>query len=268
MGFGILVIGHERNKYKLPSGFNFVKRSSNGLLSIEGVRNFQTSSLVWSEYSAWFENQIIFEGEEITGVLHYRCILDLNGFRFNELPFQLRRVLLQQLKFKISRLENFIIVGTPLNTPLGIWQQYQDCQPDSIEALEFACLEYDNIVGRAEGTTLDRMKNSSKFITRNIFISDTSCAIEWSHIALEIAKKLDLTFAGKFKDRWGGFVLERIFSIFIEDYVTSRKINLIHARHLYFTPFRTWIKRGTWALLRRATKNKITKIYFKVRNQS
>ena len=266
MGFGVLVVGHEQNKHKLPSGFNFVKRSSDGLLSIKGERSFQTSSLVWSEYSAWFENVIIFEGKKITGVLHYRCILNLNEFRFNELPIQLRRVLIQQLKFKISRLENFIIVGTPLSTPLGMWKQYQDCQPDSIEALEFACLEYDKIVGRAEGTTLDRVKNSSKFITRNIFISDTNCTLEWSHLALEIAKKLDLAFAGKFKDRWGGFVLERIFSIFIEDYVTSRKVNLIHAGHLYFTPLRTWIKRGIWAILRRATKNRFTNIYSKVRN--
>jgi hypothetical protein len=267
MELGILVIGHERNKHQLPSGFNFVKRSSIDNLNIRGVHRFKTSSLVWSEYSAWFENVKIFEGKKITGVLHYRCILDLNGYRINVLPFQLRHVLLQQFKANISRLENFVIVGLPMNTPRGMWQQYQDSHPDSIEALEFACIEYDKIAGYNEGTTLGRVRNNSQFVVRNIFISDTNCALEWSSISLHIAKNLDLTFKEAFKDRWGGFVLERIFSIFIEDFVKSRKVNLIHAQHLYFVSLRTWIGRTIWLFLRQTAKIKLANFYSKTKKQ-
>jgi hypothetical protein len=241
MGISILVIGHTENKYKLPNDFKFIQRTSPKNLNVPGPYRFRNSSLVWSEYSAWFENMQFLKGGNITGVCHYRCVLNMSRLNLAFLPFQFRRIVLGKTRSELAKLQNFLIVGKPISTPTGMWQQFYDCHPKSISALEFACDKYDELMGAKLSTTFDRMKNETKFITRNIFITDTTFSIKWSQISLEIAKQLDNNFFEEFDDRWGGFVLERLFSLYVEDFVKENNPNLIFANFLYFLDFSKWI---------------------------
>jgi hypothetical protein len=229
------VIGHKENKYRLPENFKFVQRRSEEILAINKFQHFRNSSLVWSEYSAWFENVHELNEGPITGVIHYRCAINTTRFNFSSLPMRYRIYFLKKLAAYVENRTNFILVGKPISTPKGMWQQYYDCEPGSISALELASEIYDEITDSIKGTTLHRLHTTNEFTIRNIFVTDTDFSKNWSVMALEIAKRLDEILVDQYNGRWGGFVLERIFSLYLQDYQKKHQTNLIRKNFLYFT---------------------------------
>jgi hypothetical protein len=145
----ILVVGHSDNILPLPNGYRFVQRISPETLNIEGVHKFRNSSLVWSEYSAWFENREEFEIEQTSGLFHYRCALNLTKINFLSLPFRLRKLILSLNKRETRIMENYLIVGEPIHIPGGMWLQYLERHPGSISYLELAAKFYDELMEKS-----------------------------------------------------------------------------------------------------------------------
>jgi len=79
---------------------------------------------------------------------------------------------------------------------------------------------------------------SRQFFVRNIFLTDTDFTHRWTALSFELAKSLDRKFDFGPTDRWGGFVLERFFSLFIEDYSADSGCSLISAPLVYFNSAR------------------------------
>jgi hypothetical protein len=117
-----------------------------------------------------------------------------------------------------------------------------DAHPESIHILQAACEIYDTEVELSKETSEARLKSKNYYYPRNIFLTDTSFFEEWLSHSFRIAKKLDARFDNTPDNRWGGFVLERLFTLFVEDFTVDREISFRTFQQTYFVSSLTWVK--------------------------
>ncbi len=240
----IAVIGHLPSKMRLPAEFSYLTRKSDVDLSptIPTDHNFNADSFVWSEYGAWFENSSILNDADITGLYHYRCALNLFSKPIDDLPINLRYIF---LKFQIPKLHeyrNTLAVGEPNFVPEGVWGQFLSAHPESEEILLSACKHYDSLLNHSPGSAIARITQSNFYYPRNIFVSDTKYGKAWMDLSFKLAVALDTEFPAAPNNRWGGFVLERIFSLFVEDFAEENDIAIKTFKQIYFLPLIPWVK--------------------------
>lgn len=240
----IAVIGHDPKKPRLPQNFVYLRRKSDFILypTLPTLHNFNSPSFVWSEFAAWFENSSVVENTGVTGLYHYRCALNLYSRRLNTFPVFLRYFFLKNQVGILVRKTNFLIVGEPNQVPETVWGHFQSAHPESQRILESACKHYDFLTGRDSGSSEIKLRNSQFYYPRNIYVSDTSFGKDWLALSFQLAEILDQEFQETPDNRWGGFVLERIFTLFVEDYAKENKIGIEMAQQTYFITVATWIK--------------------------
>lgn len=240
----IAVIGHQDFDKSIPAEYRFIRRTSDtGLtLDFEDVYKFRAPSYVWSEYAAWFENSKLINGSDISGLFHYRCALNLLPFSLPTFPFALMAKFLSLQAKAMTKQDNFLYVGLPNELSTSVWEQFEDAHPESISILQEACRLYDSEVASLGLSAEDRLKTMSFYYPRNIFITDTSFSEKWLKTSFSIAKKLDQVFEETPQNRWGGFVLERLFTLFVEDFRQNDKLTFKTFQQTYFVGFVTWIK--------------------------
>jgi hypothetical protein len=240
----IAVVGHQPLSTKLPSQYLFIRRSSDVELNpdFDNKYTFRAKSFVWSEYAAWFENSRFFAGKEITGLFHYRCALNLAPVPFSTFPSSLMSRFLKWQYQLVRKQQNFLFVGEPNRTDHSVWQQFMDAHPESIHILKAACDIYDIEVGLSRESSETRLKSMHSYYPRNIFLTDTNFSDEWLSHSYKIATQLDLRFEVTPDNRWGGFVLERLFTLFVEDFKIQNEIDFRTFQQTYFVSFSTWAK--------------------------
>ena len=231
-----MVIGHDHPSLNLPKGYSYIRRSSEQDLHLKSkvTREIRHPAYVWSEYAAWFENYELWENSKINGLIHYRCALNLLPINFYYLPTPLRFLFLKSQKFALASRSEFLIVGELQEKGYFIWDHFRIHHPNSEHILKLACAEYDRLKGNELLYSENRLKKLNGFHSRNIFITNTNFGHEWFETSLSLALYLDRELDSAPEDRWGGFVLERIFHLFLIDYVQSNNIELEQVRQIYF----------------------------------
>lgn len=204
--------------------------------------NFNADSFVWSEYGAWFENSSILTNVDISGLYHYRCALNFFSWSLRDLPTNLRYAFLKLQIPKIDAYQNFLAVGEPNFVQEGVWGHFLAAHPESENILVSACNYYDSILKHPQGTAESRIIQSKFYYPRNIFVSDTNFGKVWMELSFKIAVALDTEFPNAPNNRWGGFVLERIFSLFVEDFAAENEITIRTYQQVYFIPLIPWVK--------------------------
>jgi hypothetical protein len=161
------------------------------------------------------------------------------------------RFLSNQLK-KFEKLDNFLAVGKPNFVSDSVWDQYLHSHPDSIHMLELACQKYDEIFGLNRGTSMRRLKELKYYYPRSIFLTDTKFMQNWLNNSFAIAQELDKKVNEFPENRWGGFVLERLFTLFVMDFTYRNKVKLYEFQQVYFFEFEHWAKASLlqWRLIR------------------
>ncbi len=241
-----MVVGHQMPTLRIPEQLGYVPRwrIKNSLVTnLEPPHTFTSASFVWSEYSTLFENYQDFNDAEIVGVYHYRCILNLQKIPTDCLPRFVMPFLLRRQVKVFNNLKNEIVVGKPNVSKLSLLADFESLHPKFLSALEDACNEYDKITDRSN-SSYQTLATTKDFIPRNIFISKGVFAREWICLAHQIAVKLDIKYGGTFQndERWGGYVLERLFSVFVFDYSKSNRVEIKFVPHLYLEKNSIFIK--------------------------
>lgn len=240
----IAVVGHQQSSPILPKGFKYIRRKSEVYVSPSslGDHDFKTPSWMWSEYSAWFENPELATNSRITGLYHYRCVLNLSSRRYSSLPRCVRYPFLIIQRLSLKRLKVFLIVGEPNLVEVSVWNQFQEAHFESENLLTAACSFYDSFVESKKEPAELRLRSMKKYYPRNIFVTDSHFGKEWLNLSYELARALDDTVKNLPNNRWGGFVLERIFSLYVEDFLDENKVGFLLAQQTYFTPTSLWLK--------------------------
>jgi hypothetical protein len=240
----IAVIGHLPLQKDLPEGFDFLKRRSDTTLepTLATNHHFKAPSYVWSEYSAWFENSKIVSSAEITGLYHYRCVLNTFQIRISEVPIIFRNFFLKLQLRSLKKLKNTILVGEPNYVSQKVYGHFGEVHPESLHLLDEACDIYDDLMNFNKGSAKNRLLTSVEYFPRNIFVSDTKFGESWIVTSFEISKRLDSQFKDTPPNRWGGFVLERIFTLFVEDFSRQNRIVVKELQQTYFVENSLFLK--------------------------
>ncbi len=240
----IIVVGHEHRHPIFPLGYRYVTRASEKLTVLKqgSLYHFRSPSLAWSEYSAFFENSDQFVNKQVTGLMHYRCLLNTISRDFGVMAYWMRFVLLRSQSKALLRTQPYIYVGRRNHTNLGVWEQFVEHHPESEPILRLACLKYDDLTSANPGDSENRLRTLPDYIPRNIFLTNTDFTHWWLDTSISIAIFLDSELEEYPVDRWGGFVLERLFTLGVEDFVRENQIEIKMFQQVYFFPLLDWTK--------------------------
>lgn len=200
------------------------------IYQLEGIKSPIVS---WSEYGQFFHPFPLDENIDTFGLVHYRCMLDLEDKEEYSyiLPYAERKNFYEKQVPLLDRFYGNIIVGEPLEFECSTWDQFSNPFPDIEKTFLLACKKFDMIVGDVDSEYI--LKSTHKLYSRNIFIAPASVAKGWYEISREIVKYLDTVAPHGTDPRWGGYILERLFSVYISLIILNVP-NLVVTRPLIF----------------------------------
>jgi hypothetical protein len=229
---------------------------------------FQSTGTAWSEYGPLFENPESFSDQySDIALFHYRCILKPLRWLPGRCPFVVRSILLKVVPFTLRLNGNNVYVGKRFELNDSVWNHFVTPYPQFKQIMIAGALEFDRLTSIPVGTSEEMLKSTNLLYPRNIFFGHQSFANEWLEISFKIAKHLDTVFPEPKEDRWGGYVLERLFSVYLQQQQLSGKIRIIEKDLLYFA--NDWFKvdfRSRYLNLKHAIKIGLQKMSYLFRN--
>lgn len=193
----------------------------------------------WSELGALLSGYP-WSREDIVGLYHYRCGLDLTqASNTSLLPAGERNAFFEaQSRFMQTDVSNTLYVGEPLTFKVSSWQQFLDCESQTKnleELLEASCLKFDELLGREPGYSATKLKTSNAFYSRNLFVGPRAFANSWCEKTIRIIEFLSSRKPDDVDARWGAYIIERLFSVFIEHSISAGDYSLETRRVVFFS---------------------------------
>jgi len=239
----IVVASHETTGLDLPYPYYEMVRTDSYDLSankhqVISLKDLPGPTLPWSEYAQLFTSFPLSTGIETYGLMHYRCAINFESEETldvfsNRVDFFKRQVSYMNMYY------DQIVVGSRLNFPVSAWDQYCHFHRPHEPLLEFACNEFFDATGYDAQTHL---RSETFLYPRNMFVAPVNFAQRWHDVSLKVAKYLDTldspskTATGGIEgyqvDRWGGYILERLFSVFVHN---ETKLEVVEKPLIYFT---------------------------------
>lgn len=215
----IVVAGHMKvNAEELDGSYMEVYRSESEefkhrVYFIDGV---DSPSITWSEYAQLLYALPLPEDVDTFGFMHYRSMLDLTRTYSNlqTISFSLRKHFSEVQESEVDKYAGKIVVGEKLQFPNSAWQQFVDCHPNSEKMLWLACKKFDTMFDSMDSESV--LKSRSYIYSRNMFVAPAWFANSWGKISLDVIKYLDENAQDGCEERWGGFILERLFSVYVD----------------------------------------------------
>ena len=196
-------------------------------------------TLTWSEYAVLWSAFPLSPEVEMVGFEHYRCMLDFDPENLDlvrYIPYTERKAFAEkQLNF-IEHHKSLLTVSYPLMFgESSLWEQLSQCyQPPNhhgiMDILSRACSIFDAAVGV---NSAQELQTTNTLFSRNIFYGPAPFARDWADISLYLAELFDVWDEPYLPDRWGGFILERFFSIYVK-LVERQKTYKVQAKPLTF----------------------------------
>ena len=180
---------------------------------------------LYSEYAVFWHQFPLVWWVRTFGLFHYRCFLDLAD-QFNEttfLSFDEIPYVIKNQSTALKNLKGYVVVGAPLDFSskgMNCWEQFVSCHPDAEEDLSFACDLFLELTGLNASKLL---KDTNYLYCRNIFLAPRNFTEEWNRVSRQIMLSFNNRgFSSKLL-RPGGFILERLFSVYVMQYESSSK---------------------------------------------
>jgi len=213
----IIIASHKTTGADLPYPYYEMVRTDAYDLSINkhqvtSIDNLPGPTLPWSEYAQFFSSFPLSEEIEMYGLMQYRCAINFES----EATSDVFSNKVEFFKRQVSYMDEYydrVVVSNRLNFDCSLWDQYLTWHRRNAPLLVQACGQFFDITGNDAQRYLS---TESSLYSRNIFLAPVDFAQRWHDVSLEIAKYLHATDnEHKTNDRWGGFILERLFSAFV-----------------------------------------------------
>ncbi len=180
----------------------------------------------FSEYPVFWAMFPLSKDIDCVGLFHYRCILNLAP-KVEDDTTKSMSERKKELAYQSCFLEPFrstLGVSKPLDfTSEGMsnWEQLLFCIPDIESDLLRMCEIFDSITDLSSEKLL---KEKSKLYSRNIFVGPSEFANSWNEISLRVLKGLNESEFESKCDRPGGYILERLFSVYVENWMLTNRV--------------------------------------------
>lgn len=201
--------------------FNFRKQKF-----VSSISGSQYNPEKFSEYPAFWSSFPLRKNIECFGLFHYRCILNLSpNHDVDSVESMNRRwqVLAVQSAF-LKQYRDILAVSKPLDFTLmdmSNWDQLIFCFPDIEFDLLKMCKIFDSITGLSSEA---KLKQTAKLHARNIFVGPVDFANSWNRVSFGVLQGLKESKFESNCDRPGGYVLERLFSVFVENWKLTHEV--------------------------------------------
>lgn len=175
----------------------------------------------WSEYSALLAVVEEFPNYEVIGLMHYRCVLDLNVMhgQASILPWKTRNSFLKSQVDQIYDLgRSSLIVSIPHEFETSAWNQFHSALPAhrNLGALfEETCLYFDSICDFELGTARYFLESNFNLISRNLFVGPRQLIEDWISKVILLINFLEVRAPSEADSRWGAYIIERLFSVYV-----------------------------------------------------
>ena len=219
---------------EIPSGFEYY---------LSGISNLESPNWVWSELTTLVEGQKFLGDATYVGLQHYRRFFALD-IESSENPVIKRSLLERNIIAKkqaeyLEVFKNKVVVPAPETFAITVFAHFKKLHFDSLVGLEIACAEFNRRVGSRFGNinSLQSLKETKKLHPYNMFLGPHDFYREWLEILIPILSILDenrdLFPIEGYQSRWAGFIVERIFSIYIDFCKQEGKWRILE-RPIYF----------------------------------
>ena len=211
----------------------------------EYISNDQSNLIyptAWSEVTILLKLSQFTSGSPIVGLQHYRRLFLLstdNDEAFISLPFLKRNEIVELEITKFSIPYNEIIIPRKWQFSTSAWEQFIRCKPELEEIFLYGLSELDDLLlplfGEVKSENILRELNYIHPF--NMFVGHYDFYSEWCNILTRLVAKIERE-APKFKDslteRWGGYLVERFFSVYVYLCQANQRWNFIEKTVVIF----------------------------------
>jgi FtsZ-binding cell division protein ZapB len=226
----IVVASHQEASFR-----NLKPPYSEVCVNFQSIRPYGYSHYVTMSSSGlrfpdeWSEVAILllldsFVGEaKFVGLQHYRRFfsLDLQILEpIISLPRSARNEFVENQIQKLTKLEEIVVIPQKWEFTESVFDQFVTCHPNLEDLLLFTLEELDSVLSPIFGevSTLQLMIEKSTLHPFNMFLGPREFHSEWSSVLRSLIPKVEEyaeRFQGQLGERWGGYIVERLFSIYI-----------------------------------------------------
>jgi len=203
----------QRGEFK-PAGYeHYVSRENQTLIYPEA----------WSEIEVLLDLNSFADKSKIVGLQHYRRIFSLE----EDCSESVRQMQVSQRNYfaeaQVRHLVNYrqaIVIPRKWEFTYSAWDQFIECKPELEGIFTFGLKELDLLLRPYFGEINSKaiLQESFFLYPLNMFIGKVEFFNEWNDILSELVGRIERA-APQFEDtltpRWGGFLAERYFSVYI-----------------------------------------------------
>lgn len=174
-------------------------------------------------YSFWTSNLFT----EYFGLCHYRrfFLLEEKNDSLVEIDFNSY----EEYIYNINPLESFdydLVAPNEINLDShSVFSQFESIHPNLLPIFEEACKVFDKYSGLKD--SLMWFKNTNILTPCNMFIAKKAIVNHWCSVLFptlfEVQRNININLEG-YDLRWAGFISERLFTLYIENFVNKKSI--------------------------------------------
>jgi hypothetical protein len=177
----------------------------------------------WSEVAVLLKLDSFLENSKLVGLQHYRRLFSFDDITTDSIIFKPANA---RNEFVENQIENLLEIDAQIVIPKkwefaeNVFNQFLECHPSLEELMLFTLKEFDEVLFPffGEVSTLELMQRDNFLHPLNMFLGSHRFYLEWRSILSSVTPNIEIhaeKFDGLLQERWGGFIAERLFSIYI-----------------------------------------------------
>jgi hypothetical protein len=177
----------------------------------------------WSEVAIFLELDNYVGDSRIVGLQHYRRFFSFDNELTEALivkPSILRNDYAESQIQYLLEIDVETVIPKKWEFSESAYDQFLVFHPSLEELLLFSLKEFDKVLMPIFGpiSSLQLLQQSNYLYPCNMFIGSREFSLEWRSILSSLVSNIESyaeVYEGTLEDRWGGFIAERLFSVYI-----------------------------------------------------
>ena len=209
---------------------------------VSRVKNRLIYPDAWSEIEVFLDLRSFTEESEVVGLHHYRRFFAFGEEHSEEvvsMPFSDRSEFADAQVGLQSRYIDAIVIPKKWEFSYSAWNQFLVYKPELEEIFTFSLSELDSLLHPYFGKVNSKeiLQESSYLYPLNMFVGRIEFFEEWHGILSNLVARIESAapqFGDALTPRWGGFLAERFFSVYITLCQENRRWKFVEKSVVFF----------------------------------